>query len=131
MATIKNFEELVIWQKAQDLAILVYKICISNEYIAKDFSFKDQIKRAAFSISNNIAEGFEYNNNSDFIRFLKYSKGSCGEVKNCLLFAKRMNFINEDEAKELIEKANEISFKIGSLISYLKTKVKKPATRNS
>jgi len=45
---------------------MVYKLCDVNKKIARDFSFKDKIKRAAVSISNNIAEGFEYNNNADF-----------------------------------------------------------------
>ncbi len=44
----------------------------------------NQINRAVLSITNNIAEGSEYNNNAQFIRFLKYSKGSCGEVRNML-----------------------------------------------
>ena len=71
MATVQTFEELEIWKKAQDLGAMVYNLCEINQKIAKDFSFKDQIKRAALSISNNIAEGFEYNNNNDFYRFLK------------------------------------------------------------
>jgi len=66
MTTVHSFEDLCSWQKAQDLAAIVYQRCESNA-IVKDYSFKDQIKRAALSISNNIAEGFEYNNNNDFI----------------------------------------------------------------
>ena len=49
MATITSFEDLEIWKKAQDLAAMVYKLCEVNQKIAKDFSFKDQIKRAALS----------------------------------------------------------------------------------
>ena len=77
MANIHSFEELEIWKKAQAYAVIIYKLCDNN----------DKIKRAALSISNNIAEGFEYNNNNDFYRFLRIAKGSCGEVKNCLIFS--------------------------------------------
>ncbi|HSN62397.1 MAG TPA: four helix bundle protein [Ferruginibacter sp.] len=57
MATIKSFEDLDIWQKAQQLAADIYLLTEQNQKISKDFSFKDQIKRAVLSISNNIAEG--------------------------------------------------------------------------
>ena len=77
MATVKIFEGLDIWKKSQLLGTLAYKLCKSNSQISSDFSFKDQIKRAALSVSNNIAEGFEYSNNNDFRRFLRISKGSC------------------------------------------------------
>jgi four helix bundle protein len=87
MATIKCFEDLEIWKNAQELAKMVYDLCIRNEKIRQDFEFKNQIKKAALSISNNIAEGFEYNNNADFHRFLRIAKGSCGEVRNCLRFS--------------------------------------------
>lgn len=90
MATVTSFEDLDIWKKAQELGAIVYELCELNPKIAKDFSFKDQVKRAALCISNNIAEGFEYNNNNDFHRFLRIAKGSCGEVRNCLYFFVRV-----------------------------------------
>jgi len=64
VATITSFEDLEIWQKAQQLAADVYLLTDHNQKISKDFSFKDQIKRAVLSVSNNIAEGFEYSNNN-------------------------------------------------------------------
>lgn len=74
---VTSFEDLIAWQKAQDLAVLIY-----GEFKEiRDFSFKDQICRAAVSVSNNIAEGFERHTNKDFIRFLFIARGSCSEVK--------------------------------------------------
>lgn len=125
MATIKTFEELDIWKKSQELAVKVYTLAETNQKISKDFSFKDQIKRAVLSISNNIAEGFEYNNNRDFIKFLRYSKGSAGEVKNCLLFAANVNFAAREIIQPLIDSSQEIGNKIGSLIKYLRTSTNK------
>lgn len=66
---VQKFEDLVVWQKSQDLGVLIYSLFGEN----KDFSFRDQIKRASVSISNNIAEGFDRNSNADFTRFLYFS----------------------------------------------------------
>jgi four helix bundle protein len=58
------------------------------EPIKSDWGLKDQFRRAALSMSDNIAEGFEYNKNTDFVRFLRYSKGSSGEFRNKLIVLK-------------------------------------------
>ena len=131
MATIKSFEDLEIWQKAQQLAADIYLLTEQNQKIYKDFSFKDQIKRAVLSISNNIAEGFEYNNNNDFIRYLRFAKGSTGEVRNCLLFAIRVNFVSPTEIQSFLGHSKSLGAQIGNLIKYLKQKkVIQPETRN-
>jgi four helix bundle protein len=85
--TINRFEDIIAWQKAQDLAFLVY----THFGNLRDFSFKDQICRASVSISNNIAEGFERNSDKDFARFLYIAKGSTSETKSMLYLAKRLN----------------------------------------
>jgi four helix bundle protein len=123
MATINSFEDLDIWKKAQELGAIVYRLCDSNPKIAKDFSFKDQIKRAALSISNNIAEGFEYNNNADFHRYLRIAKGSCGEVRNCLLFSIKIQYTTPEEVKTEIELSVSLGKQIGQLLKYLRAKI--------
>ncbi|MFT3979092.1 MAG: four helix bundle protein [Ferruginibacter sp.] len=130
MPTIKTFEELDIWQKAQSLAADIYLLTETNQKIKRDFSFKDQIKRAALSISSNIAEGFEYSNNKDFIKFLRYSKGSAGEVRNCLLFAVNVNFVSKENAQALVDVSQELGNRIGALIKYLRSRPDKPGTKN-
>lgn len=131
MATINSFEDLEIWQKAQELGALIYKLSEENIKINKDFSFKDQIKRAAISISNNISEGFEYSNNNDFFRYLRISKGSCGEIRNCLLFSIKINYCTPDEVSPLINFSKTLSSQIGGLMKYLKEKkLQASKTRN-
>jgi four helix bundle protein len=88
---IKSFEEIVAWQKAQNLAVEIY----SSFKEVKDFGFKDQIFRAVVSISNNIAEGFDRSSDADFVRFLYISLGSCSEVKSMLYLAVKLNYISE------------------------------------
>ncbi|HEY0654833.1 MAG TPA: four helix bundle protein [Chryseosolibacter sp.] len=68
MATIKRFEDLVIWQKARKLANDIYRKTLSGSF-AKDYSLKDQINRATGSIMDNIAEGFGRNGKQEFVQF--------------------------------------------------------------
>ncbi|MFN5663604.1 MAG: four helix bundle protein [Bacteroidota bacterium] len=127
MATIKNFEDLEIWQKAIDIADQLYDFCM-NDQVKKDFSLQDQLKRAAISISNNIAEGFEYNNNADFIKFLRYAKGSCGECRSMIGFMKRRKWISKEDHDEFYTSLKNLGAQIGSFMSYLRKTTTK--TRN-
>ena len=131
---ITSFEDLIIWQKAQELAVKIYQLADSNKFIVKDFTLKDQLKSAAISISDNIAEGFEYNNNPDFHRFLCIAKGSCGEIRNKILFVKRLKYIDEETGNSLTEEARQLGRQIGELIKKVKQKIadgRKTKSRNS
>ena len=131
---ITSFEDLIIWQKAQELAVKIYQLADSNKFIVKDFTLKDQLKSAAISISDNIAEGFEYNNNPDFHRFLRIAKGSCGEIRNKILFVKRLKYIDEETGNSLTEEARQLGRQIGELIKKVKQKIadeRKTKSRNT
>lgn len=119
MATYKNFEELDIWKDAISLAEQIYRLTLDGE-LAKDWGMKDQIRRSVASISNNIAEGFEYNNNRDFVKFLRYAKGSTGEFRNQLIILYRVNMISEEKCAPMYKRTIDLGNKIGKLISYLK-----------
>lgn len=120
---ITSFEDLIIWQKAQELAVKIYIIADTNESIKKDFSLKDQLPSAALSVSDNISEGFEYNNNPDFYRFLRIAKGSCGEIRNKILFILKMKFIDRKIADELNQDAKLLGQQIDELMRKVKTKI--------
>ena len=80
----KNYRDLVVWQKGMDLVEEIYKITgfLPNE---EKFSLTLQLKRAAVSIPSNIAEGFERNTTKDYIKFLSIAKASKAEVETQLL----------------------------------------------
>jgi len=80
MATFKTFEEIEAWKKARELTKRVYAVSGAGSF-AKDFSLKDQIRRASVSIMSNIAEGYDRNGTGEFIQFLATAKGSTAEVK--------------------------------------------------
>ena len=112
---IEKFEDIVAWQKGGDLNILVNTIFTKS----KDYSFKDQIRRASLSICNNIAEGFERRSNNEFKHFLYIAKGSCGEVRSMAHVALKCNYINKVEFESLHDKALEISKMLSGFIKTL------------
>ncbi|SIQ34226.1 four helix bundle protein [Chryseobacterium sp. RU33C] len=121
----KNFENFPVYIKSLDLIEKVYQFLRSQNF-EKEFEFNNQIKRASFSISNNIAEGSEYNNNRQFIRYLKIAKGSCAEVRSMLIVSKRLKLGDENKAEEIIILSKEISSNISNFIKYLSENIEKP-----
>ncbi|HWZ02491.1 MAG TPA: four helix bundle protein [Mucilaginibacter sp.] len=119
MAKIERFEDLEIWKIANSIAVDIYYLC-DKEPLKSDWGMKDQIRRAACSMSDNIAEGFEYNNNPDFIRFLNYAKGSSGEFRNKLTILNKAEKIDDIVFEDMYSKSIEFSSKTKKFIDYLK-----------
>src|SRR5687768_14806277 len=118
---VRRFEDLVAWQRAMDLACLVYEFS-STGPCSRDYGFSDQIHRSAISISSNIAEGFERNSRPDFRRFLAIAKASCGELRSQIHLALRLKYISKDAHEFAIAMAEELSLKIGRLRASLATR---------
>ena len=74
---IEKFEDLLVWQEGISLTIEIYQL-LKN---CNDFGFRDQIRRAAFSIPSNIGEGYDRQTNKEFVQLLYIAKGSCAEVR--------------------------------------------------
>ncbi len=119
MAKVNRFEDLEVWKKGMQLAEDIYYITRDDKF-AREYSIKDQIIRASISISNNISEGFEYDNRKDFIKFLRYSKGSTGEVRNIITFLKRVDLITDEVYNKLTNDAVILSKQLYTFINYLK-----------
>ncbi len=119
--TIKKFEEIIAWQKAQDLAVDIYSYFKDS----KDFRFRDQICRAVVSISNNIAEGFDRKTDADFSRFLYIAFSSCSEVKSMIYLSERLGYMNAKVKSDLIDKSDEVQKLISGFIKSLKSSTNK------
>ena len=91
----------------------------SQGAFARDFSLKDQIRRAGVSSMANVAEGFEREGNREFIQFLTLSKGSSAEVKSHLYVALDASFITEIQFKHTYQLADETGKLIGGFMRYL------------
>jgi four helix bundle protein len=76
----KNFEDLPIWQTAREINKHIYSIIEGDFRLQKDFRLTNQLTGASISLMNNIAEGFDSGNNTEFVRFLRYSQRSCSEI---------------------------------------------------
>ncbi len=124
MSTFKSFEDIEAWQKSRALTRRIYDH--SNKgFLSRDFSLRDQMRRACISMMSNIAEGFERSGTGEFLQFLAISKGSTGELRAHLYIALDQGYLDKEIFDELSSQAKEISRMVGSLMNYLKkTKIK-------
>jgi four helix bundle protein len=86
--TYERFEDLPVWQTAAELHELAEEL-LEHEALRCSRAFKDQLDRAALSVSNNIAEGFERGTTNELLAFLYIARGSAGEVRSMLVLLKR------------------------------------------
>ena len=118
MARIERFENIEGWKRGRERRKTVYDFSRRGEF-AKDYSLKDQIRRAAQSITSNIAEGFERGGNREFIQFLSNAKGSCGEVRDQLYTALDEKYVTQAEFNQASELVVETSRLISGFMKYL------------
>lgn len=84
-----RFEELPVWRAAIEVAVQTYSLTAKSSFKGQA-SLRDQIERAAVSISNNIAEGFERGTTQELLTFLYIARGSAGEVRSMLCLLDRL-----------------------------------------
>ena len=111
---IRNFQDLIAWQKARILTAKIYRITAEGA-LARDFGLKDQIRRAAVSVMSNIAEGFERGRPTEFHQFLSIAKGSCAELRSQLYVAVDAGYLKQDDFDALLDTAVEVARIIGGL----------------
>lgn len=119
MSAVKDFEELAIFQKARELSKKIYPVT-NREGFKSDYRFVQQIRAAAGSIMDNIAEGFERTGNKEFLNFLYIAKGSCGEVRSQLIRANDVGYLTPEEYEELYTKCRKLSAGIMNFIKEIK-----------
>jgi four helix bundle protein len=118
MATIKRFEDLLIWQKARELCSDIHKIVTKSDF--RDYELRRQITGSSGSVMDNPAEGFERGSTKEFIQFLGFAKGSGGEVKSQLYRLLDTGAIDKITFDKLYDKADALNNMVGSFIEYLK-----------
>lgn len=109
-----KFEKLIVWQKAVDLSEIVHQM-VKNFPKEELYVLSSQLRRAADSISLNIAEGSTGQTNAEFNRFLSIALRSTIEVVACIYLAKRRKYLNEEEFTLVYKKSEEILVMINSL----------------
>ena len=110
-----GFEELDVWKRGSQLCVTLYRELADSRH----WGFRDQLTRAALSVSSNIAEGYERNSRKEYVQFLRIAKGSCGEVRTQLRIGADAGLIDTVIAHRLVQEATEIGKMLGAMISKL------------
>jgi four helix bundle protein len=124
--TTEAFEDLKIWQEGRRLTNELYSLTRQQSF-SNDFGFINQIRRAAISITSNIAEGRERGGAQEFAQFLSMAKGSSGEVRSCLHLAIDLGYVEIKTGEALITEFKNLSRMISNFMNYLKNPNEKGA----
>jgi four helix bundle protein len=111
-----NFENLKVWHRAVQLAVSIYNLTGKNKYFQKDFGLKDQMRRAAISISSNISEGDELGTDKQAVRQFFIAKGSSAELYTQLIISNKIGYISEEENNYYMNECKGISAMLSNLI---------------
>jgi four helix bundle protein len=112
----KTFRDLLIWQKAMTLVTKCY--AVSSDFPKEEqFGLTSQIRRCSISIPSNISEGYGRGTNKDYHRFLKISLGSLFEFQTQIEIAYNLNYITEENFKNLHEDSRELERMLTSFIN--------------
>jgi len=111
---VQRFSNLKVWQRAQELAVRVYK---STQQFPDDekFGMTSQMRRAVVSVSTNLAEGSKRAGRRDFARFINTSEGSLAELESLCLLSERLSYLPESERDSLVAEMNEIARMLNGL----------------
>ncbi|MEP4077380.1 four helix bundle protein [Haloferula sp.] len=123
MSDVEGFEDLEVWKRGCQLAVDVH-VALAD---SKDFALRGQMERSSLSIPSNIAEGAERENTKEFINFLRYSKGSCGELRTQLYVAEKvrqkLGAPPMEGSREMITETRDLSRMLRGLITSLKRRL--------
>ncbi len=119
----RDFRKLLAWQKADDLAVTVYR-ATKHFPSTEKFGLISQLRRAAVSVAANIAEGSGRHTLKDFRRFLYMARGSLSEVQYYVHLAGRLKYLPEQQQQEAIAQCNETGKTLQGLINSLTQQMK-------
>lgn len=127
--TIRSYQDLEVWQKAMDLVEDCYQL--TSEFPENEaYGLSSQLQRSAVSIPANIAEGRERGRTKEFLHHLSIAYGSLAELETHILIARRLNYVNEEGLKQLMDKTGEIGRMLNGLRGSLEHKNLVPNPRS-
>lgn len=106
-APAKTFEDLVVWQKAHQFVLAVYRLSQTFPH-SETYALSSQFRRAAVSVAANIAEGFRKRGTADKVRFLNIAQGSLEESRYYLIVARDLNYGDISGLKPLLEEVSKL-----------------------
>jgi four helix bundle protein len=119
---VNSYKDLIVWQKSMVLITDIYDI--SKKFPSSEiYGLTSQMRRAACSISLNIAEGWGRQSTKNYVQFLRNSRGSLLELENCILISANLQYLNSQEVDSLNLKITEVSKILNALIISLNKKI--------
>ena len=120
MNTIRNYQDLIAWQKAMDLCVMLYE---STRQMPGDerFGLTSQLRRAAVSIPSNIAEGQGLGKDGQFLHHLHISYGSLRELETQTILSKRLRFIRDEDTSAILNHCGEVGRLLNGLMNSIET----------
>ena len=120
---IKTFKDLIVWQKALDLTVEIYRL--SCEFPRHElFSLSSELRKTSRSIAYNIAEGYKRWSTAEYIRFLRIAAGSAAELETQILLSDRLGYFSGDAAQRITQMLLEVVRMLDALIGSLATRTK-------
>jgi len=116
-----SFTDLEVWQKAHELNIEIYQITKSFPDEER-YRLVDKFCRASSSVTANIAEGSGRRTLDEYIHFISNSRGSVEEIKNHLILARDLSYLNNEKANDLIRDYEEVGKMLNGLMNSLRKK---------
>ena len=117
---IRFFTDLNAWKEGHKLVLMVYK-ATENFPTKEKFSLVDQMRRAAISVTSNIAEGFSRQSKKEKIQFYSMAKSSVTEIQNQLIIARDIGYLNQDKFNKLANQSVIVSKLLSGLIRKIKS----------
>ncbi len=111
----KGFRDLIVWQKAKDLAVTIYRVS-EESALSRDYGLRDQIRRSAVSVASNLAEGDERDTDKESVRFFYIAKGSLAELRTQLQIAVETGRLDKAFYETVEADCETLGKMIGSLI---------------
>ena len=108
MTQIKSFQDILAWQRAHELVLLIYKITEISYPKSEEYCLKSQIRRCAISIPSNIAEGFKRRSKKDCIHFYNIADASLEELKYQTILSKDLHYFSGVQYHQIMELSNEV-----------------------
>jgi four helix bundle protein len=119
---IKSFRDLIVWQKAMNFVVEVYRA--TGSFPSEErFGLTAQLRRAAVSIPSNIAEEHGRESTREFLNFLSIAYGSLNEAQTQIMIAEKLNFLKKETELRLLDLAGEVAKLCNGLCHSLKAKL--------
>ena len=123
---VRGYRDLLVWQDSMDLVVAIYRVTATFPKEER-YSLVDQLRRAAVSVPSNVAEGHGRSRTGDYLRHLSVSVGSLNEVETQVQIARRLEYITEEDQRQLVDSCNAIAKMLGGLIRSLRRRLESRA----